>query len=199
MRHNSKPTQVHTAPQTAALEQRYSLLKHYIGDIAFGSMSRAFLNEQPREEFATRKLCDSLPDFLATYAFFQRKPEINELARLELALHQACVAADVTALTFPELENYTLPDEIKLHPSAQHLVFFQNTTSIWSALKCGELPPKPHVLGGAQNILVWWQGVSARFRILGEEETLALAEIKNTQPNPFLRVWAEAELLLPDR
>jgi hypothetical protein len=48
-----------------------------------------------------------------------------------------------------------------------------NVTGLWSCLKCDEMPPKPYRLEAPQEILVWRQGESSRFRLLGDEEAMA--------------------------
>jgi len=91
---------------------------------------------------------------------------------------------------------------IDLHPSVQRLQVRTNATSIWSALTAGELPPPPERLGKPQELLVWQQGTTSRFRMLGREEALALDEVGrgkeieiDQSSESFLRGWLEAEIV----
>jgi hypothetical protein len=179
------------------LQQNYALLQIYLGEIAFLNLSKAFLAKSFAAQKTIRWYCNALPDFLATYKPFSRNPEIQELATLELALTRAHDSTDVLSLTAKDIVDSKTALALKLHPSVQQLRFFHNSTSIWSALKSDQQPPKPHLLEPAQSVLVWRQGLTARFRIVGDDEALAL-RAKTTSPNsPYFRGWLEAELLLP--
>lgn len=179
------------------LQQNYVSLHLYLGDVAFRSLSKAFFAGKTPSQKTVRWYCNMLPEFLATYKPFARCPEIQELAALELALNRAFDAPDILSLTSNTFLDSTTALPLKLHPSVQSLRFLQNTTSIWSALKCGEQPPKPHKLDQTQSVIAWRQDQSARFRILGEDEALALAAPTTSPNNPYFRGWLEAELLLP--
>ena len=145
------------------LEHEYSILRLYLGEIAFDNLTLDFVGPQPPKFINARNLCQQLPSFLSSYGAFKFRWEIPELAQLELALNTAFAAPDAKPSA----------TELVIHPSAQCLRFRQNTLSIWSALKCESAPPKPHSLEIPQTIIVWRQGASARFRILGNEEASA--------------------------
>ncbi len=179
-----------------ALAQNYANLKRYVGDVSFLSLARAFATAQPTELSISRLKFKMLPQFLLTYKPFLRAPEIQELAALELALHSAFEAPDLNTVTLRDLEKLEPTSPLSLHPSTQFLDFFQNTTSLWSAIICGQQPPKPHKLDHAQQLIVWRQGTGARFRILGDEEALALKTGATNLAKIYLRSWVEAELLL---
>jgi hypothetical protein len=181
----------------AVLQQSFALLRNYLGDVPFMRLGKAFFAQPARSQKTLRMYCNTLPNFLISYRPFSHNPELQELATLELALNQAFEAADVKSRTSTDSASLNSVFPIKLHPSVRCLTFHQNTTSIWSALKCEQKPPKPHVLDQKQNIIVWRQGVSSRFRIMGEDEALALKQKTISTSNLYFRGWIEAELLLP--
>ncbi|MDE2384421.1 MAG: putative DNA-binding domain-containing protein [Alphaproteobacteria bacterium] len=160
------------------LAHDYEMLHSYVGDTEFIGLGRAYIAAHTSRSPNARWFSTHLPDFIARSERWRRNPEVAELAALERALNTAFDAADALPYTLAQLaaanpENFG-EQVFAFHPSVQHLTFTQNTTSIWSALKCGEQPPAPHRLDEAQRILVWRQGASSRFRMIGAEESMAL-------------------------
>jgi Putative DNA-binding domain len=199
----------------------HEVLRQYLGDVSFASMARDYIAAHLSETANARWYCQHLPAFLKLYKPFKRHPEIHELANLEAALNFAFDAPEAQSLSMADMAK--LDPEIftkvplNMHPSAVRLTFSQNTTSIWSALKCEEHPPKPHSLDAPQQIAVWRQGTASRFRILGDEEAMAFdstytganftvicemitmmegADTAATRAASYLRGWVEAELVL---
>ena len=170
------------------LTHDYPRLRLYMGETAFNTLARHCLaaTEAPN----VRSLSRHLPDFLDVTKPFARSPELSDLARLELAFH--------AALHAPEASKASQP----LHPSVQRLQTRTNAASIWAASTAGELPPPPQSLDAPQELLVWRQGVAARFRMLGREEAAALdaaargkAIDADQVSESFLRGWLEAEII----
>ncbi len=183
-------------PLAEALAHDYANLQRYVGDDSFNLLARAFATAQTTAPTTGRLHFKLLPQFLLTYKPFLRAPEIQELAALELALQIAFESPDRSTFALTDLEKLGPNLQFRLHPSTQFLDFFQNTTSLWSAIICGQQPPKPHRLDHAQQLIVWRQGAGARFRILGDEEALALKAGTMKLAQNYLRSWVEAELLL---
>jgi hypothetical protein len=172
---------------TDFLSDDYPRLRLYMGATAFNTMARHCLaaTESPK----LRLLSLHLPDFLDLTKPFSRSPELFDLARLEKAFH--------AALNAPEA---SIASQAPLHPSVQRLQLRTNAASIWAALTAGELPPPPQRLDEPQELLVWRQGATSRFRMLGREEAAALdaaargETIAQTAEN-FLHGWREAEII----
>jgi len=196
----------------AFLTQEFEQLYTYFGDSDFVAMLRAYGVAYADHQHGERWFSSNLPAFLKSNTKWRKHPELAELASLELAFNLAASAPDLAPLHWQTIKHMD-PEQFSelkfvLHPSVQHLHFLQNTTSIWSALKCDERPPAPHRLDAVQNVLVWRQGTLARFRMIGEEEAQALSvlvqEPKPTQqfgspfesPQTYLREWVEAELII---
>lgn len=165
------------------------VLRAYLGDVQFSNALKAYFGEVPHSIANPPWHIFHLPKFLKAYPAFHYRPEIVELAILELAFQKAFVApALVKKIGHPTL-----------HPSVSKLVFEQNTTSIWSALICNMVPPKPHKLENPQSVLVWRQANSARFRLLGqdEEKQLTMLDREDFGVEHYLNGWIESELVLP--
>lgn len=162
------------------LAGEHGKLRRYMGETAFAALARAYsvrnLSGRP----------DRLPEFLAAAAPYARHRELTELAFLERALNEACEAVDAPAAGFDDLAALG-PEELEravfdLHPSARRFKATTNVTSLWSCLKCDEMPPKPCRLAAPQEILVWRQNEAARFRLLGDEEAKAFDAAANAIP-----------------
>ena len=209
---------------TEFLAKDHEILREYIGESQFDKMAQSYIATDPSRLPNARWYSVHLAEYLRTYKPFSHNPEIQELAVLESALNSAFDAPEAASLSLVELT--ALDPEVLssmilgIHPSASRLTFKQNTTSIWSALKCDTHPPRPHLLDEAQQILIWRQGVASRFRLLGDEEAIAfdackagasfgamceliaLVECPETaaaRAASYLRGWIEAELLLAVR
>lgn len=202
------------------LANDYEILRQYIGESRFGMMAKAYLEATPSRHPNARWFSHKLPEFLLQNMPFKTTLEVGELAMLERALADAFDAPDHDHKSFDDMANIP-PDEIhlltmKFHPSLRILKFSQNTTSIWSALKCEEVPPRPHVLDQQQHIMVWRQANNSRFRILGDEEAMAIDSARQgvsfgvicemiamsdnddtvaMRAATYLRGWFEAEIL----
>jgi hypothetical protein len=162
----------------------------------------------------------NLAKFLGETMPYSKSPELAELARLEAALNTAFEAPEAAILSAHELAKFEAGGlgtcVVVLHPSVQRLCFSTNTTSLWAALQCEELPPRPERLDIPQELLVWRQGSQPRFRMLGKEEALALDLAMQGKPfaalcealaqatggdvsaecaETYLRGWVEAELV----
>ena len=188
---------------TEFLADDYAKLRLYMGDSAFNAMARHCLATYSTGAPKARAISRNLPDFLGLTKPFSRSSELSDLARLEKAFHDALYAPDAPILTLAEFtskkpQNFLL----ELHPSVQRLQLRTNATSIWAALTAGELPPPPERLDEPQELLVWRQGLTSRFRMLGREEASALdaagrgetIDIGQLSEN-FLRSWLEAEII----
>ena len=204
-----------------ALAEEYPVLRKYLGEILFSSIMRELVSSRRHDHSSARWYSEHLPTYLKSYKPLLLRPEIQEMAQLEAATYAADAAPNVQSLKASDialLDAKTLVNlPLRIHPSAIRLTFRQNTTSLWSAMKCGEQPPKPHRLASPQNVVVWRQSNAPRFRILGDEEarvfdciakTACFAELcnisrddDNSDPvenrvQAFLSAWVDAELVI---
>ena len=147
------------------------MLYAYLGDITFNKIAQEHISSNTSKRENINFLANNLPNFLKHAQNFEHNPEIFELACLEVAINKAFVAPETSLVTSLNANDAQLQKtKFNFVKSAQLLLFNQNTTSLWAALKCGEKPPRPHKLDKPQHVLVWRQHGASRFRILGEEE-----------------------------
>jgi hypothetical protein len=202
------------------LSTDHEKLRCYMGQTKFSAMSKAYVAKYPSDQPNARWYSRHLPEFLANTLPFKKTPELSELAMLERALNDAFDAPEAPHKTFDDLASVP-PEAIAqahfvIHPSARCIAVKTNVTGLWSSIRCEQTPPSPYRLDEPQEVLVWRQGSSSRFRLLGQEETMALAKAKEGLPfgiicemiammdDPdsaavraatYLRGWIEAELI----
>jgi hypothetical protein len=205
---------------TEFLTNDYEKLRAYVGEVRFNTMAEAYITAHPSQHSNARWFGKNLPTWLKASGHFSQHPECMELAELELALATAFDSVDLPCLGIEALSKMP-PEEItstafEFHPSLQTLCFKQNTVSLWSALQCEQEPPRPYAKDETQTVMVWRQGSQSRFRILGDEEVMALANAREGVPfgalcemmafshgaddaavraATYLRGWFEAEVL----
>ena len=205
------------------LANDFPMLKAYVGDDQFDAIARLYIHANPSSHPNARWYSDSFPTFLKTSNALADNTECLELAVLEQALTRAFDAADLPAMTLADLAAIRPAQagdlQMNLQPSSTVLTFQQNTTSIWSALKADIEPPHPHKLDQPQKILVFRQDQASRFRLLGEDEAMALAFIRDgvsfavlcemmafqnddgevpKRAAMFLRIWLESQMLVAE-
>lgn len=202
------------------LRNDFENLHTYLGDVRFNRLAESYIKAHPSDQPNARWYSRHLPDHLRRDTAYRRNPEVAELAALELALNDAFDGPDSPVCTMADLAAIDPEDfafaSFTLAPSVHCLTVTTNVTSLWASLKCGEKPPAPQDLDQAQEILVWRQSSGSRFRILGNEEAMALTcardglsfgvicEMIAAYDDPdgaalraagYLRGWLEAEII----
>lgn len=189
------------------LANELPMLHAYLGDIAFNKIAHDYVSANASQRENANFLSTHLPQYLQASPSFTHNPEIYELAAFEVAINKAFVAPEsCIAKSLDAFSGDQRTIKIKFVDSVQLLLFNQNTTSIWAALKCEEKLPRPHSLDAPQHVLVWRQRGVSRFRILGEEEaslfqhfakkakTVTQKSVLQRTSN-YLRGWLDAELV----
>jgi hypothetical protein len=205
---------------TEFLGNDHPKLSCYMGEVKFAALARAYIARHPSDTPNARWYSRHLGEFLRRTHPYSRKPELGELAELERALNEAFDAPDAPCITMLDLAAVD-PDlfgnaSFEISPSLRRFKVRTNVTSLWSSLKCDEPPPHPIGLDQDQELLVWRQGSASRFRMLGDEEAMALdaaghgisfaviCEMIATMDDPdtaafraatYLRGWIEAEII----
>lgn len=205
---------------TEFLAHDYEKLRTYLGDVRFREMAQRYIEAHPSDQPNARWFSRHLPEFLGASQHYIQKPEISELAWLERALNDAfdgpdepiCTMADLAAIDPEQFGNVSFVIASTVHRFA----VTTNVSSLWSCLKCEEIPPHPEGMSTPLEIMVWRQASGARFRILGDEEAMAVDSARQGLPfgvicemmaafeDPdnaairaagYLRGWIEAEIV----
>lgn len=205
---------------TEFIANDYPKLKCYMGEAKFTALAHAYIARHRSNDPNARWYSRHLAEFLRASPAYPRKPELAELADLERCLSDAFDSVDAPFITMNELASID-PEQFgtvtfKISPSLRRFKVRTNVTSLWSSLRCDELPPHPTMLEADQELLVWRQGTASRFRMLGNEEAMALdaaregvsfgviCEMIATMDDPgtaavraatYLRGWIEAEII----
>jgi len=125
------------AKLTDALGDLYPIVKRLVGDEFFayaaGDFSQAHLPRSP----VLAGYGDEFPGFLDGFAAAQSTPYLGDMARLELARHQATHAADCEAMDTGNLKDIA-PEAIEsvsfeFHPSCRLLCSAYPVKDIWEA------------------------------------------------------------------
>ncbi|MCB1377250.1 MAG: putative DNA-binding domain-containing protein [Alphaproteobacteria bacterium] len=205
---------------TEFLSHDYENLRRYMGESRFNQMARAYAAAHPSDNPNARWFSRHLPAFLSAAALYSRHPELSELAALEQALNDVFDASDAPVVSMAQIsviDPASFSDvTFTLTPAVRLLSATTNVSSLWSCLKCEEMPPCAIDLDHPSRLLVWRQGTGSRFRILGEEEAMAvgcladgltfgaICEMIAAFDDPdgaalraagYLRGWLEAEII----
>ncbi|WP_342250122.1 DUF2063 domain-containing protein [Sphingomonas sp. OTU376] len=132
---------------------------------------------------------DAYPrDFPATLALlYPADPEVAELAWIDLALGEAFVAPDATALSAADLGAVDWERAVlRFSPSLDLADLTTNAPAIWSALAEGVEPPSVTYLPEAGAILAWRDGEAPRFRAVDQLERQAVLRTRAGMPFPEL-------------
>lgn len=205
---------------TEFLASDFEKLRRYLGETRFNDMARGYAAAYPSDNPNARWFSRHLPAFLQSASPYRNHPEVAELALLEQALNDAFDGPEAPIVTMQDLAAID-PQEFsdasfELSPTAQILAMKTNVSSLWACLKCEEAPPCAADLDHAAKLLVWRQSGGSRFRILGDEEAMAIdcmaqglsfgiiCEMIATFDDPdqaalraagYLRGWLEAEII----
>lgn len=165
------------ASLAACLEESFAHTRDWIGGDAFARAAAAHIERVSPSSWTL----DAYPrDFPATLAFlYPEDPEVGELAWIELALGEAFVGPDATAMAAADL------GEVDWDRAVLHLTrtlkladLATNATAILSALVEGAEPPGATCLPEQGAVLVWRKDETAHFRAIDQIEHQALLSIR---------------------
>jgi hypothetical protein len=122
---------------TAALADLYPVVKKLVGTEFFNGMARVYLQSRPPAKAAMIHFGGDFPGFLEALEQIKDHGYLVDIARLELAWHQAYHAADAAPLSAADLAG--VPPErlaqsgIRLHPSLRLVRSPFPILKIWNA------------------------------------------------------------------
>jgi hypothetical protein len=167
------------------LSNDYPALRNALGDEDFGALVEAYIEAVPSQHRNARWYGHRLPEFMAeTNPWRDRRGSID-LARFERALADAFDAADADILNLDAIA--LVPPEdwpnlcFEFHPSVVLLTLVQGTVARFAIASDEEAPSQASsevdsASGGDETILVWRNEGQSFYRLLGDDETLALNE-----------------------
>ncbi len=157
----------------ACLEATFPRTRQWIGAPALRAAVAAHVDRVPPSSWTLDAYGRDFPETLAR--LYPGDVEVRELARLELALEEAFVAADHELLDPADLTGVDWDAAIlRFTPTIRIGERATNASDIWSALSRDQTPPPAAMLEAPGGLLVWRrEGVSC-FRALDRVERDAL-------------------------
>jgi len=106
-----------------ALESDYYALAHFLGDDAFRSLVRDYVQAFPSRSFSLNRLGDELPGFVREHFRGRHRDFCHDLARLELAVTHVFDAPETPALTEEQIA--AVPESAWEHAVLEPVVAFR--------------------------------------------------------------------------
>lgn len=155
----------------------------WLGDDAFGEAVAAYVQTHPSAGFSLDDFGRGFPDFLARR--LPDEPEAFELAWLERAMRTAFDGSDATTLETAQLAaldadawdraRFVFHPTLVVRPVRAHL------GALWAGIEGGAAFTPPPLDPGL-FIRVWRKGLQPHFRMMEEDEALALMQLMDGQP-----------------
>ena len=161
------------------LGQDYEELKSYLGDADFDQLARAYVSAHPSQSQNARWFGRHMPAFLTRDRRYSGRPELAELATIEMSLSDAFDAVDAPNISIADLAAHNPEDWGRLtfapHPSAKLLKLLTNACESWKAVK-NEVPVPAVCVRPAQSVVVWRHGLTPMIRDMSAEEAMMWVE-----------------------
>lgn len=172
----------------ACLDESFAVTRAWLGDGAFRAAIVEHVAQAPPSSWSLDHYPDAFPPTLAR--LYPGDPEVAEIARLELALGTAFVAADAVPVAASELANVDWDRaQIYLCPFLKLLPLTTNAPAIWSAITARTTPPPVEMLSNGSELLVWRKGEAPHFRTADDAEARALHHVANGLDFGSLCAW----------
>lgn len=157
-----------------AIENDAPAVKRVLGERAFGSLCSRYLRACPPSSPDIGRAADRLATFLDTDPLAEKLPFLGDLARFELALARAVVAADPRPRSWQELATLGIERllDLRIEPHPGTAVI----RSAWPVSKIRALKDVPdnevdlEVTGRPSTVVVFRDGLKVRWREIGDDE-----------------------------
>ncbi|MEW6761153.1 MAG: DUF692 family multinuclear iron-containing protein [Pseudomonadota bacterium] len=163
---------------TRALLDAYPVVRQLVGEEFFEGLARAYGTKFPSQDPDLAGFGAQLPAFLEDFPPAAGIPYLPDVARLEWAVHRACLAPDLAPAGIAALSGLA-PDELDgarftLQPSVAVLRSTWAIAPLWQAHQPGG-PPLPARVDASCIALVVRRGWEVQVSVLEETEAAALA------------------------
>ena len=164
------------------LESDYPALREHLGKREFAALATAYITAHPSRNANVRWYGGKLARYLECTPPWRARPQLAELVAFEWALGLAFDAADAPLLDVTALARTPAQDwpgmRFKLHPSVHRLELTSNAPELWQSLVGDKRPSKVRVRRASSSWLVWRNGYTPYFRVLGADEAWAHAAVR---------------------
>jgi hypothetical protein len=160
------------------LEASYPHVRSLLGEAAFLAAAVTHVDRNPPHAWTLDAYGDNFDATLM--ALYPANPDVHELARIELALARAFVAADSETLNADALAQVDWDTAtLRFVPSLELLPATTNAAEIWSALQRGETQPESTMLAEAAGVVVCRRAYSVFLENVDAVEYAALRQLQS--------------------
>ncbi len=165
-----------------ALKSNFPALHRVLGDEAFRDLAHRFVDVSPSAYRSIRWFGRELEKIVQDDESLLPHPALIDLLRMDWALGIAFDAADVEPVSEADLAQVAPQDWAALsfafHPSLTLLKLDWAVEPIWRAVTNDENAEAPEPIADSHYLLVWREALEAKWRIVDENEALALSMLK---------------------
>jgi hypothetical protein len=160
------------------LSNDFPILRIHLGEEAFGRLAEDYIESAPSWQPNARWYGTRLPNFMRKTPSWRTNKNAIDLAEFERALANAFDAADSSQAGIDSIrdtrQNGWPQLTFDFHPSVTLLDLGGGTAQLYEALTEGK--QLPVLLEGTETILFWRNDGQAFYRVVAEDEHLALIE-----------------------
>ena len=157
----------------------------WLGDAGFDEVAKTYIETHQPVSWTLDVYGAYFPAFLTEY--FDKDPEIGDLAWLEHAMQKSFASrnptsitgADFTALTLEYGDDDWSTMRIIIQPDLLTRAVRTNCAEIWNHIEKKKIPPKSVEIDDDVRLLVWRQELTPCFRSFDPLEADALEKVKN--------------------
>lgn len=158
-----------------ALRDTYATTLAWLGDAAFDAAAAGYVARHPPCAWSLGAYGDRFGAYLA--ARHPERPELADLAWLDLALRRAFDGADAAPVALAALAGVDWEQaRLRFVPTLRRRRMRSNAAALWSALSEGRAPPAALRLPAAVAIRVWRKGLSPYFQSMSPLEARMLQQ-----------------------
>ncbi|MBN6112687.1 DNA-binding domain-containing protein [Xanthomonas bonasiae] len=158
-----------------ALRDTYATTLAWLGEAMFDAAAAGYVARHPPSAWNLGAYGDRFGAYLATC--HPERPELADLAWLDLALRRAFDGIDATPVTLASLAGVDWEQaRLRFVPTLRRRGMRSNAATIWRALSEGTPPPAAVRLPETMVIRVWRKGLSPYFQSMSPLEACMLRD-----------------------